>query len=56
MAAPSFSDPSVIDYVNRVLTGSQRSIHAEMNQGLGVLATAVVSWPGNDHVHFRTQV
>jgi biopolymer transport protein ExbB/TolQ len=39
VAAHSFSDAWVIDYVNRVLAGSQRSIHAEMNRGLGVLAT-----------------
>jgi biopolymer transport protein ExbB/TolQ len=45
LAAPSSSDASVIDYVNRVLAGSQRSIHAEMNRGLGVLATVASTAP-----------
>ena len=45
MPAPSFSDAWVIDYVNRVLDGSQKSIHAEMNRGLGILATAATTAP-----------
>lgn len=44
-AAPSFSDAWIIDYVNRVLAGSQRSIHGEMNRGLGVLATVASTAP-----------
>jgi biopolymer transport protein ExbB/TolQ len=39
LAARSFSDAWIIDYVNRVLAGTQRSIRAEMKRGLGVLAT-----------------
>jgi biopolymer transport protein ExbB/TolQ len=45
LPAPSFSDAWVIDYVHRVLAGSQRSIHAEMNRGLGVLATVASTAP-----------
>ncbi len=45
MAAASFSDAWVLDYVNRVLAGTQRSIHAEMNRGLGVLVTVASTAP-----------
>ena len=45
MGASSFSDAWIIDYVNRVLAGSQRSIHAEMKRGLGVLATVASTAP-----------
>ena len=45
MAVPSFSDEWVINYVKRVLAGAQRSIHAEMNRGLGVLATVASTAP-----------
>ena len=45
MAAPSFSDAWLIDYVYRVLAGTQRSIHAEMNRGLAVLATVATTAP-----------
>lgn len=45
LAAPSFSNAWVIEYVNRVLAGSERNIHAEMKQGLDVLATVASTAP-----------
>jgi biopolymer transport protein ExbB/TolQ len=45
LAAACFSDAWVIKYTNRVLAGAQRSIHAEMKRGLGVLATVASTAP-----------
>ena len=45
MGAAGFSDAWVTEYVNRVLAGSRRSIHAEMKRGLGVLATVASTAP-----------